>query len=99
MTRNQNPNYRDDAICAQSDPETFFPQKGSLGQMQIKEAKRICSECSVAYFCLTDALESGALGIWGGTTEKERGYLKRQKGGALARYIFELEQRLDQHSA
>lgn len=63
------------ALCSQTDPEAFFPPKGSPG----KEAKRICGRCEVTQKCLDHALDHNIrFGIWGGLTERERRKLKRR---------------------
>lgn len=64
------PASMESAVCAQVDPELFFPQKGGL----TSEAKRICAGCTVAAQCLEYALNLGYgdTGIWGGTTTAER---------------------------
>lgn len=68
--------WRDDALCAQTDPETFFPEKGkSTGQ-----AKRLCAACTVTAQCLDQALVADErFGVWGGLSERERRALKRRK--------------------
>lgn len=61
--------WRVDALCAQTDPEVFFPERGDSGA----RAKRICGECPVRLQCLDNAMASDEhFGIWGGLTEKER---------------------------
>lgn len=63
----------DDALCAQVDPELFFPEKGG----STKEAKYICSRCTVAAECLDYALEQEErFGIWGGVSERTRRKIK-----------------------
>lgn len=63
-----------EAKCLQADPETFFPEKGG----STREAKRICSECTVRNECLEYALDHDEkFGIWGGLSERERRKLKR----------------------
>lgn len=63
-----------DALCAQTDPEVFFPEKGGT----TKEAKRICARCEVRDACLTFAVEGDErFGVWGGLSERERRNLKR----------------------
>lgn len=63
-----------DALCAQVDPELWYPEKGgSTG-----EAKRICRACPVVEQCLAYALSrDDRFGIWGGTSERERRKLKK----------------------
>ncbi len=62
------------ALCAQTDPEAFFPEKGG----STREAKRICQGCEVKDECLEYALANDErFGIWGGLSERERRRLKR----------------------
>lgn len=66
--------WQDRALCAQTDPEAFFPEKGG----STREAKRICSGCEVKAECLEYALHNDErFGIWGGLSERERRRLKR----------------------
>lgn len=63
------------ALCAQTDPEAFFPEKGG----STREAKRICAGCEVRSECLEYALaHDERFGIWGGLSERERRRLKRR---------------------
>ncbi|RNE48759.1 WhiB family transcriptional regulator [Corynebacterium alimapuense] len=69
--------WQDQALCAQTDPEAFFPEKGG----STREAKRICQACSVRDDCLEYALEHDErFGIWGGLSDRERRRLKRLLG-------------------
>ncbi len=66
--------WQDKALCAQTDPEAFFPEKGG----STREAKRICVSCEVKQECLEYALmQDERFGIWGGLSERERRRLKR----------------------
>lgn len=67
--------------CSTADPELYFPEKGSGGQgiIEIKMAKRICSSCPYKAECLSWAVANDEIGIWGGTTQKERRALRRQR--------------------
>ena len=61
--------WRDDALCAQLDPEAFFPEKGG----STREAKRACRACPVRTECLDYALATDPrFGVWGGLSERER---------------------------
>ena len=67
--------WQEQALCAQTDPEAFFPEKGG----STREAKRICSGCEVKSECLEYALQHDErFGIWGGLSERERRRLKRR---------------------
>lgn len=63
-----------DALCAQTDPEAFFPEKGG----STRDAKRVCTSCEVKAECLEYALQNDErFGIWGGLSERERRRLRR----------------------
>jgi WhiB family transcriptional regulator, redox-sensing transcriptional regulator len=69
--------WQDSALCAQTDPEAFFPEKGG----STREAKKVCRTCEVRAECLEYALEHDErFGIWGGLSERERRRLKRGAG-------------------
>jgi WhiB family transcriptional regulator, redox-sensing transcriptional regulator len=70
----EEPDWQERALCAQTDPEAFFPEKGG----STREAKRICSGCDVRAECLEYALaHDERFGIWGGLSERERRRLRR----------------------
>jgi WhiB family redox-sensing transcriptional regulator len=61
------PEWQERALCSQTDPEAFFPEKG------------ICGRCEVKAECLEYALgHDERFGIWGGLSERERRKLKRR---------------------
>lgn len=65
--------WQERALCAQTDPEAFFPEKGG----STREAKRVCASCEVRAECLSYALENDErFGIWGGLSERERRRLR-----------------------
>lgn len=67
--------WQERALCAQTDPEAFFPEKGG----STREAKRVCLSCDVRSECLEYALaHDERFGIWGGLSERERRRLKRR---------------------
>jgi WhiB family redox-sensing transcriptional regulator len=68
--------WQDRALCAETDPEEFFPVKGG----STRQAKRVCGACEVRAECLDYALANGEQhGIWGGLSERERRRLKQQR--------------------
>ncbi len=74
MLTPDDPLWQEKALCAQTDPEAFFPEKGG----STREAKRICLGCDVKDACLEYALANDErFGIWGGLSERERRRLKR----------------------
>ena len=67
--------WQERALCAQTDPEAFFPEKGG----STREAKKICTGCEVKAECLEYALANDErFGIWGGLSERERRRIKRE---------------------
>jgi WhiB family redox-sensing transcriptional regulator len=70
--------WRESALCAQTDPEVFFPSVGGGGGA----ARRICRRCPVQTECLEVALArpaEGDVGIWGGTSARERRALRAER--------------------
>jgi len=67
--------WQERALCAQTDPEAFFPEKGG----STREAKKVCLGCDVRGDCLEYALDHDErFGIWGGLSERERRRLKKE---------------------
>ncbi|MBO0872646.1 MAG: WhiB family transcriptional regulator [Pseudonocardia sp.] len=68
--------WQENALCAQTDPEAFFPEKGG----STKEAKKVCRSCEVRQECLEYALANDErFGIWGGLSERERRALRKRR--------------------
>jgi WhiB family transcriptional regulator, redox-sensing transcriptional regulator len=66
--------WQERALCAQTDPEAFFPEKGG----STRDAKKVCVGCDVRGECLEYALEHDErFGIWGGLSERERRKFKK----------------------
>jgi WhiB family redox-sensing transcriptional regulator len=66
--------WMDQALCAQTDPEAFFPEKGG----STREAKKVCKSCEVRDECLAWAIENKVrFGIWGGLSDRERRKLEK----------------------
>ncbi len=67
--------WQERALCAETDPEAYFPEKGG----STREAKKICTGCEVKAECLEYALANDErFGIWGGLSERERRRLRRR---------------------
>ncbi|MGO1320102.1 MAG: WhiB family transcriptional regulator [Galactobacter sp.] len=67
--------WQTEALCAQTDPEAFFPEKGG----STRDAKKVCSSCTVRQECLDYALDNDErFGIWGGLSERERRRLRKR---------------------
>jgi WhiB family redox-sensing transcriptional regulator len=60
------------AACRGLDVDLFFPQRGSDGA----EAKAVCAKCPVRAECREDGIDEH-VGIWGGTSERERRAIRR----------------------
>jgi hypothetical protein len=68
--------WQSDAMCAQTDPEAFFPEKGG----STRKAKIVCLGCEAIQQCLVYALQNQEdFGIWGGHSERERRELIKHK--------------------
>ena len=68
------PDWASQALCAQADPEAWFPEQGEAAEL----AKAICARCPVQAPCRAHALaRPGLRGIWGGLSERERRAARR----------------------
>jgi len=68
--------WRKHAACRGIDPDVFYP----VSDEEADEAKAICDQCAVRESCLEHALSHREReGIWGGTTERERRRIHRQR--------------------
>lgn len=68
--------WRGSALCAEVDPELWFPRKGEPSA----PAKLLCGRCDVRAECLEYALEMNEqFGVWGGLSTKERMTLRRRQ--------------------
>lgn len=58
-----------DVLCAEVDPEAFFPEPGG----DTRPAKKICGRCGDKDKCAEQALtRREPYGVWGGLTERDR---------------------------
>jgi WhiB family redox-sensing transcriptional regulator len=68
------------ALCAQTDPDLFFPD--DKDREKLSQAKAVCKRCPVQLECLNYALtefsRSSDWGVWGGTDPFERRQLRRK---------------------
>jgi WhiB family transcriptional regulator, redox-sensing transcriptional regulator len=68
--------WMDQARCAETDPEAFFPEKSENS----RDAKRVCAECPVRAECAGYAIENFIQwGVWGGLTPRERADVRRAR--------------------
>lgn len=69
------------ANCIGMDPELFFPERGQ----STREARECCRRCDVQAECLAYALNNDEkFGIWGGTSERQRRAMRRQRPKRVA---------------
>ena len=67
--RDDDVSWQHKALCSQTDPEAFFPEKGG----STRDAKRVCAQC------LKWAIDHDErFGIWGGMSERERRRYKKE---------------------
>lgn len=61
--------WMEQALCAQSDPDAWFPEKGE----SVSVPRRVCQDCPVRVECLAYAVKNNERdGIWGGLTAYQR---------------------------
>lgn len=80
--------WQEQAVCASTDPEMFFPEKGG----STREAKQICTRCQVRDRCLEYALQNEErFGIWGGMSERERRKIIYARRGKKMSYLTDVD--------
>lgn len=68
--------WMEDALCAQTDPDIFYPEKGG----STAPATSVCSSCPVKSECLEYAVTNDIRhGIWGGTSDNDRKRIARER--------------------
>ncbi|MDO5024978.1 MAG: WhiB family transcriptional regulator [Trueperella sp.] len=68
--------WMEDALCAQTDPDIFYPEKGG----STAPATSICKNCSVRAECLEYAVSNDIRhGIWGGMSDNDRKRMARER--------------------
>jgi WhiB family transcriptional regulator, redox-sensing transcriptional regulator len=74
------PSFDGSQVCAQVDPELFFPENKVDAREKIRLVRPICGSCDFKHPCLEYALKHDELlGIWGGTTEWDRVRMRKTK--------------------
>ncbi len=72
------PHWAESALCAQTDPDAFYPEKGAAASA----VKRICQRCEVRPQCLQHALDNDErFGIWGGKSQAELERIRKGRAG------------------
>lgn len=73
--------WMEEALCAQTDPDIFYPEKGG----STAPATSVCANCQVRSECLEYAVTNDIRhGIWGGTSDNDRKRLSRERKAARA---------------
>ena len=75
------PRFYENPACATVGGDFWFPEKekGAVSNTDIRTAKSICGSCIHKSECAEWGLAKEDYGIWGGVTQMERKYLRRQK--------------------
>lgn len=81
--------WRKSAACRNSNPNLFFPEgRPSEVLKQSENAKLICRTCDSQAECLEYALSTYQNdGVWGGTSEKERREIQKERARREARIL------------
>lgn len=66
--------WREEAACASSDPEAFYPDPRVAIPVGVLD---ICARCPVQPYCLEDGWQEQH-GIWGGWTEQARAAYRKE---------------------
>ena len=72
------PNFDGSQVCAQTDPQIFFPDPMAQNQPDPRRVKALCNTCPFKVDCLAYALSTNVTGIWGGTTGIERRHIRQR---------------------
>ncbi len=71
------PEFDGSQVCAQTDPDLWFPtSEKQTGRL----AKNLCRSCPWVISCLEYSLRHEVVGIWGATTERERVQMRKELG-------------------
>lgn len=79
------PDFKEQAVCASSDPEMWFDYEVSGGRVTSsgehgRMARSICLSCPALQECLEYSMQYTNLwGIWGGLDHLERARIQREK--------------------
>lgn len=82
------PVWQRDAACAEHAEVDFFPHRGE----PTGPARIVCAGCLVRLECLAFALDGHEVGMWAGTSEKQRGHARRA-GWDAERLLGEIDSR------
>lgn len=80
------PRFTESALCAEVDPELFFPEQHTRGSA----AKLLCGRCLAREECLAWALaHDERYGVWGGLSPEERERRQPMKAGCGTRAAYQ----------
>ena len=82
MIEHHFPLFTNLALCAEVDPEVWFPEEGGNAKYKTPAAvyaKQLCKSCPAMQECRDYALKyTGLFGIWGGLDPSERRDIQKQ---------------------
>ena len=82
MTEHHFPNFDNHSLCAEVDPEVWFPEEGGNSKYKTPEAeyaKQLCKACPALVECREYALRyTGLYGIWGALDPSQRRDIQKQ---------------------
>lgn len=67
------PHWQESALCAETDPALFFPEKG----VNPAPAKSVCARCTVTVECGLIGADQ-LFGVWGGLSQNDRKKLRNR---------------------
>lgn len=70
--------WMDQAACKGMPVELFYQERGQTGYHVDIPVREACSRCPVQQECLESGMNE-EFGIWGGTTQKDRRVLRRER--------------------
>ena len=79
----QNTRWMDEGACIGEDPKYWMSTSEIETTNEIREnvqiAIQICRKCPVQTDCLSHAMKYLEVGVWGGTTDIERGLMRKNR--------------------
>jgi WhiB family redox-sensing transcriptional regulator len=79
MTLKPTPTWQSHGACKGSDPDQYFPHP-YVSHAQIVSIRAVCEACPVRRECADWGIHHEQLGIWGGTTDRQRREIRRKLG-------------------
>lgn len=72
-----------EALCAEIDPDAWFPEKGAAGQTSLAEVRAVCLRCPLLSECRAWGIAHPyEHGIWGGLSPRQRQAAYRRQHGS-----------------